>query len=45
MSKASIGKKVPAFNLPATGGKTVRLSDLVGKNIVLYFYPKDSTPG
>lgn len=45
MSKASINKKVPAFNLPATGDKNIRLSDLKGKNIVLYFYPRDSTPG
>jgi peroxiredoxin Q/BCP len=45
MSKATVGKKVPAFNLPATGDKKIRLSDLKGKNIVLYFYPKDSTPG
>lgn len=45
MSKASINKKVPAFNLPATGEKNIRLSDLKGKNIILYFYPKDSTPG
>jgi peroxiredoxin Q/BCP len=45
MNKANIGKKVPAFNLPATGDKNIRLSDLKGKKIVLYFYPKDSTPG
>ena len=45
MNKASIGKKVPAFNLPATAGKKISLSELKGKNIVLYFYPKDSTPG
>ena len=45
MSKASINKKVPAFNLPATGEKNIRLSGLKGENIVLYFYPKDSTPG
>lgn len=45
MSKVSIGKKVPKFSLPATGDQTVRLSALKGKNIVLYFYPKDSTPG
>lgn len=45
MSKVSIGKKVPAFSLPATGEQTIKLSDLKGKNIVLYFYPKDSTPG
>jgi peroxiredoxin Q/BCP len=45
MNKANIGKKVPAFNLPATGDKNIKLSDLKGKKIVLYFYPKDSTPG
>lgn len=45
MSKAVINKKVPAFNLPATGNKNIRLSDLKGKNIVLYFYPRDNTPG
>lgn len=45
MSKVKIGNKVPAFKLPATGEKTIKLSDLKGKNIVLYFYPKDSTPG
>jgi peroxiredoxin Q/BCP len=36
---------VPDFQLPATSGKTFRLSDYLGKNLVLYFYPKDSTPG
>ena len=45
MSKVSIGKKVPAFTLPATGDQTIKLSALKGKNIILYFYPKDSTPG
>jgi len=45
MPPVEIGKKVPDFALPATGDKTVRLSDLRGKNVVLYFYPKDSTPG
>jgi thioredoxin-dependent peroxiredoxin len=45
MSKVSIGKKIPAFSLPATGDQTIKLSTLKGKNIVLYFYPKDSTPG
>jgi len=40
-----IGKKVPAFNLPATGEQTISLSSLKGQNIVLYFYPRDSTPG
>ncbi len=45
MSKVSIGKKAPQFSLPATGEQTIKLSELKGKNIVLYFYPKDSTPG
>lgn len=45
MSKVSIGKKVPAFSRPATGDQTIKLSGLKGKKIVLYFYPKDSTPG
>ena len=45
MSKVTIGKKVPAFSLPATGDQIIKLSELKGKNIVLYFYPKDSTPG
>jgi len=45
MSQVAVGKKVPDFSLPATGDKTVRLKDLRGKNVVIYFYPKDSTPG
>ena len=45
MSSASIGKKVPAFKLPATGEQEISLNSLKGKNIVIYFYPKDSTPG
>lgn len=36
---------VPDFSLPATGGKTFTLSRAHGKVLVLYFYPKDSTPG
>lgn len=40
-----IGKKVPAFKLPATGEQTISLSSLKGSNIVLYFYPRDNTPG
>lgn len=43
--KVSVGNSVPDFELPATGDKSVKLSDLKGKNVVLYFYPKDSTPG
>ena len=41
----SPGKKVANFSLPATGDKTLSLADFKGKNLVLYFYPKDSTPG
>lgn len=37
--------KAPGMELAATGGGTVKLSDLAGKRVVLYFYPKDSTPG
>lgn len=39
------GQLAPDFELPATGGSPVRLSDLRGKPVVLYFYPKDNTPG
>lgn len=44
-SKASVGKKVPNFTAPATGDQTLSLKDFKGKNLVVYFYPKDSTPG
>ena len=40
-----IGKRVADFSLPATGDKTFRLSEHVGEKVVLYFYPKDNTPG
>lgn len=45
MAKIAIGKKVPDFTLPATGDKDISLSDFKGKNVVVYFYPKDSTSG
>ena len=45
MSKISVGKKVPDFTLPATGEQQISLSDLKGKRVVIYFYPKDSTSG
>ncbi|KPK55710.1 MAG: peroxiredoxin [Thiotrichales bacterium SG8_50] len=45
MSTVQVGKRVPAFSLPATGDQTIKLSSLRGNNVVLYFYPKDSTPG
>ncbi|MCS0669645.1 thioredoxin-dependent thiol peroxidase [Cytobacillus firmus] len=40
-----IGKTAPDFELEASNGEKVKLSDYRGKNIVLYFYPKDMTPG
>lgn len=45
MATAKIGKKVPAFTLPATGEQEISLASLKGQKVVLYFYPKDSTPG
>ena len=45
MSKVTVGKKVPAFSLPATGDQTIKLADLKGSKVVVYFSPKDSTPG
>jgi len=41
----SIGDKAPAFDLPTDGDGRIKLADLKGKTVVLYFYPKDSTPG
>jgi peroxiredoxin Q/BCP len=40
-----VGKKAPAFTLTADDGKKVKLSDLKGRPVVLYFYPRDDTPG
>lgn len=40
-----VGMKAPDFSLLDKAGNTVRLSDFLGKKIVLYFYPKDNTPG
>jgi len=39
------GKSAPAFSLKDANGKTVALQDFKGKNVVVYFYPKDDTPG
>jgi peroxiredoxin Q/BCP len=39
------GQKAPAFQLPASSGKTVKLADFKGNPVVLYFYPRDDTPG
>lgn len=41
----NIGDKAPEFNLPVKDGNMVKLSDFKGKKVVLYFYPKDNTPG
>ena len=41
----SAGEKAPQFTLNDTDGNTVKLSDFKGKKVVLYFYPKDLTPG
>jgi len=41
----AVGLEVPDFSLPATGGLNFRLSELRGRPCVIYFYPKDSTPG
>ncbi len=40
-----VGEKAPAFTLLDKDGKEVSLSDFLGKKVVLYFYPKDNTPG
>lgn len=41
----NIGEKVANFSLPATGDRNLSLDDFKGTNLVIYFYPKDSTPG
>ncbi|WP_440959643.1 thioredoxin-dependent thiol peroxidase [Oceanicaulis sp. LC35] len=45
MSELKPGDKAPDFTLPADGGRQVSLRELQGKSVVLYFYPKDDTPG
>jgi peroxiredoxin Q/BCP len=45
MTSVDAGKKAPAFNLKDQHGRSHRLSDYAGKPVVLYFYPKDDTPG
>ena len=45
MSTTSIGQPVANFEAMSTGDKSIQLSDYKGKNVLLYFYPKDNTPG
>ncbi len=45
MSEIVNGKKAPPFKLPATSGGSIKLADLKGSQVVLYFYPRDNTPG
>ncbi|MGD8783000.1 MAG: peroxiredoxin [Thioalkalispiraceae bacterium] len=45
MAKAELNKAITNFTLPATGEQKISLKSLKGQNVVLYFYPKDSTPG
>lgn len=45
MMELEVGMIAPDFELPASNGNRVKLSDYRGKNVVLYFYPKDMTPG
>jgi peroxiredoxin Q/BCP len=40
-----VGDRAPGFSAPAGGGKTVALADYAGRPVVLYFYPRDDTPG
>jgi peroxiredoxin Q/BCP len=41
----SVGKRVKNFTLPATGDQDLSLADFKGRNLIIYFYPKDNTPG
>ena len=45
MATPRLNRVVADFSAAATGDKTIRLKDLRGQNVILYFYPKDSTPG
>jgi peroxiredoxin Q/BCP len=45
MSKIAVGKKIPAFAATATDGTVFKLADAKGGKLVLYFYPRDLTPG
>lgn len=45
MAQPEIGQQAPDFDLPRDGGGSLRLSDLRGKPVIVYFYPKDDTSG
>lgn len=45
MSELNVGSKAPDFKLPCDGSGELSLSDYKGKKVILYFYPKDNTPG
>lgn len=45
MPVVTVGKPAPDFTLPSTSEEKLKLSSLQGKNVILYFYPKDCTPG
>ena len=45
MEKKLVGKKCPKFSLECTSNKNLSNDDFIGKNLVIYFYPKDATPG
>ena len=45
MSQPQLNKKAPNFDLPATGEQNLSLKDFKDKNLIIYFYPKDNTPG
>ena len=45
MTKKILGKKCPKFTAESTGSKNISSEDFLGKNLVIYFYPKDDTPG
>ncbi len=45
MTTLQVGVKAPDFTLPTDGGENVTLSSLIGQKVVLFFYPKDNTPG
>ena len=45
MTEIKIGNTIPSFEADSTGDNLFKLSDFVGKKVIIYFYPKDNTPG